>query len=381
MKLASYVCVSSLLLACSGSTGPAGAQGPAGPAGPAGEAGAPGPEGPAGEAGPPGPAGDAGAQGPQGDAGADGQLRIYGNGSAGGVTIAANTDWTTTPPANDDYQFTDLTINSGVTLVVFSGTVIRCSGTFTNHGTISVGGGAAGGYACMNPGVGLYDVIDPGPNAFGNTTGMGEVTPSGVSAVGGVGYAPVETWAELLLNVGVLGGGGGAGNGGSGGGTLTILAKTALDNTSGAILDASGLDSDDTTGCEEGGGGGGGGGIVILASMTEITQAGTVDVHGGAGGPSSAYFAPGGGGGGGFVHFVAPSVTDTGTQNVSAGTQGTGSGTLSASPRAAGSGGGAGGGYGGAGADIDSSNTIVAESGGEGGYVFVSHQDPTALFP
>jgi hypothetical protein len=53
-----------------------------------------------------------------GSDGADGQLRIYGDGTAGAVTITADTDWTATPPANDNVQFTDFTVAAGATLAV-----------------------------------------------------------------------------------------------------------------------------------------------------------------------------------------------------------------------------------------------------------------------
>src|SRR5262245_37476721 len=89
-----------------------------------------------------GAAGTPGTPGTPGAAGADGQLRIYGNGSAGARAIATDEDWTLTPV--DDPQFTDFTVNAGVTLTVPSGTVIRGTGTFTNNGKIVVARFAAG---------------------------------------------------------------------------------------------------------------------------------------------------------------------------------------------------------------------------------------------
>ena len=103
---------------CAGDTGPAGPAGPAGPQGPAGAAGAA------------GAMGAMGNEGAMGTAGADGQLRIYGDGSAGAKTVNAAENWNTTPANAVNLQFTDFTVNAGNTLTVDSGMVIRCSGTF-----------------------------------------------------------------------------------------------------------------------------------------------------------------------------------------------------------------------------------------------------------
>ena len=85
--------------------------------------------------GPDGPQGAMGAPGVDGVAGTDGSLRIYGNGSAGAHVVSVAEDWGSTPPSN--LMFTDFTINSGMTLDIPSGIVIRCKGTFTNNGTIN----------------------------------------------------------------------------------------------------------------------------------------------------------------------------------------------------------------------------------------------------
>lgn len=353
------------VMACTGGEGPAGPAGPEGPAGPAGDN---------------GPAGTNGTNGTNGSDGADGQLRIYGDGTAGAVTITADTDWTTSPPPNDNYQFTNFTIAAGVTLHVWSGTVIRCTGTCTNNGTVAVSYGAVGGVMCMNAGVGAAEVVEPAPDVFGFVAGMGEVTATNTPAFGGVGYGPNLGITQAVTNVGLEGGGGGAGNGGGGGGTLTVLAQTSVVNATGATIVASGQDADMTTGCQQGGGGGGGGGIVILASKGSVTQAGTIDVHGGAGGPEGTFWAAGGGGAGGIVHLFAPAVTHTGTETLTAGAQGTGTATLTANPRGAGSSGGSSGGAPGVGANVTATNTIAATAAATAGHSFTSLVDPTALF-
>src|SRR5262245_21951539 len=100
-----------LTAACSTGADVTGSQGPIGPQGPVG---------PQGDPGPPGTAGADGAMGQTGAAGADGQLRIYGNGSAGDLTVASNSNlFTLAPQAN--YQFKNVTINAGVTLTIASG--------------------------------------------------------------------------------------------------------------------------------------------------------------------------------------------------------------------------------------------------------------------
>src|SRR5262245_50149568 len=101
--------------------------------------------GPAGPQGPPGSPGADGQPGPAGPAGPDGQLRIYGDASAGNVTATASTDLFSLVPSLN-LQFHDFTVNPGVILTVPSGTVIRCDGTFRNDGSIVVKNGDAGGF-------------------------------------------------------------------------------------------------------------------------------------------------------------------------------------------------------------------------------------------
>ena len=96
-----------ILAACAGPAGPVG------PAGPAGATGSEGPAGPAGPAGATGPAGPAGSAGPTGPAGAPGELRIYGDGSAGAKNIT-----TTGGSLTGNLQFTDFTIAPGASINV-----------------------------------------------------------------------------------------------------------------------------------------------------------------------------------------------------------------------------------------------------------------------
>jgi hypothetical protein len=93
-----------------------------------------------------GPKGATGPAGPTGPSGVDGQLRIYGDGSGGAKTVAAN-ETLSDPVA----MYTDVVINSGVTFTVPSGTVIRCTGSFVNNGTLLIQSGAPGGDADASP--------------------------------------------------------------------------------------------------------------------------------------------------------------------------------------------------------------------------------------
>jgi len=119
---------------------------------------------------------------------------------------------------------------------------------------------------------------------------------------------------------------------------------------------------------------------VILASKGTITQAGLIDVHGGAGGPEGTFFAPGGGGAGGIVHLFAPEITHTGTETLTAGAQGTGIAAITANPRGAGGSGGSSGGSPGVGAQITAANAITINAAPGAGHAFTSLLDPTALF-
>ncbi len=330
-----------------------------------------------------GSAGSNGTDGTNGTNGADGNLRIYGDGTAGALTIAADADWTTAPPANNNYQFTNFTVAAGKTLIVWPGTVIRCSGSCVNNGTIVVATAANGGIACLTAN-GYADLVDPGADAFGLVAGNASATAAGQPAFGGIGYGVNAAFAAQLMEIGMIGGGGGAGNGGQGGGVLKMFGKTAVTNAAGATIAANGESPDGTTtGCAQGGGGGGGGGIVFLASKAKVTQAGTIDVSGGNGGPSSTLFAPGGGGAGGIIHLFAPSITNTGTNTVAPGVRGTGTGTVTGTPRGGGGSGGSSGAVPGSGAGIDATNTIVAAVAGDealAGSIATSVLDPSDLF-
>ena len=342
-----------------------------------------GPEGPAGPAGSNGPPGEMGSQGDPGSDGADGALRVYGDGTAGAITIATDTNWITGSPPNGNYQFTDFTVNAGVSLVVSSGTVIRCTGSCVNNGLIVVATGSPGGEECIDFDVGVYAVLDPGPSMIGTLSSMGQVDTDGDGAEGGLTSQDAQIYAiEPIASFGVVGGAGGAGNGGAGGGTLTILGELSVTNGAAGTIEAEGEPATIDSGCgQTGGGGGGGGGGVVLASMTQVTQAGAIDVGGGAGGASTAYSASGGGGAGGVVHLFAPAIADGGGEVLTGGAAGSGSAALITSdPRLGGGAGGASCGWAGDGGYIQGNGATGIAYPGFHGCVLQTQVDPTALF-
>jgi hypothetical protein len=341
--------------------------------------------------GPAGTAGTAGHDGTNGQPGADGALAIYGDGSADAGVISTNTNWGSTA---NNLQFTDFTVNSGVTLTVSSGTVIRCTGTFTNNGTILVQTAAQPGFADDTQGSGTPSIWALGQPSAGIAlapAANGALMYGGNPVDGAPGGPGLTIPEAQSLRPGVLGGGGGGVSlilgylnsdinyFGEGGGTLTVLAMGAVSNT--GTIRADGVSGYD--GSLSYGNGGGGGGVLLLASMTSISNIGTLSAQGGSGadnspGAGSEDICAGGGGGGGIIHLLAPSVT-AGTTTVAGGVKGPISGSpTGGSVRTSGGGGGGSGGAGGAGGGIVGTS-FTAAGAGASGYTIVEQLDPTHL--
>ena len=266
--------------------------------------------------------GDTGAMGLTGATGANGIAGlngitghlVFGDGTGGALTVANGSTMTVEDPGSwgntdaSNTNFTSVTVAAGGTLNIESGTIIRCTGTFTKNGTINVvaphNGGDDGRPA------------DNGSMNFNNTYAFsGEYQPSLTAAVGGLaGAAPAAAQVSALYNIitlnsaseishgtNLLLGGSGAGGysraGGNSGGAVTILAFGAISNA-GSIN----ADGEDAAGA---GAGGGAGGILLFSSDTSITNAAgaTISANGGNGGVNNDRNAPGGGGGGGIIHF------------------------------------------------------------------------------
>jgi hypothetical protein len=329
--------------------------------------------------GPQGPAGTSGingTNGTNGTDGADGSIRIYGNGSGGDVTISSNTAL-----SNVNVQYEDLTINSGITLTVPSGTIIRSNGTVTINGAIAVSNVGSGGNleSSSSNGITYYAITQPSLGNAKRSAGFPEVGSNASDLYGGVGGFPLsEGEARAILRLHPRGCGSGTSSmngevGGAGGGSFTILAKNGIIVSDIGSIRAPGASSAN-------GGGGGAGGFVVLASSGSIVNGGLISAIGGDGGASFADSAAGGGGGGGAVHLLAPTIS-AGIISVAAGARGSSSVPVSKTTRRAGGGAGGGcGGRGGNGNDLGVSNLQVTGAASTAGLTLQTITDPVSLF-
>lgn len=285
---------------------------------------------------------------------------IYGNGSGGTLTINTGTtvDLTIASPAIDlSSQFSAITITG--TLIVPSGTKLRCSGNVTINGSI---------------------VVVPSTNT--PYTSLGSPGHPGISGISSIGnntntYAPGIRTAQVVsfINIPAYGGGGGASSsigadnaGGGGGGSFAIYASGNISVPAGGSIIANGADGIiASTTVNTNGPGGGAGGLVVLVSKGTISLAGAVRANGGKGGDGATTGSttrPGGGGGGGGVICLAASATPTitGTLQVNGGAGGnTVTGTSTGTQY--GSNGGACGGNGGTGATTGVANATAGSAG------------------
>ncbi|MEE9304490.1 MAG: hypothetical protein V3U84_12010 [Thiotrichaceae bacterium] len=345
----------------SGTTGSIGPQGSTGSQGETGPQGVAGSQGPTGTTGSIGPQGSAGSQGDQGDAGPAGPVggTVYGDGSRSDVTLTTDTNWLNSP--NGNLQFTSLTIESGVTLTVPSGAVIRSTDTFTNNGTIIVASG-------------LPATVWP---RFSVSLGLQLVAPQTGSDRNGLAR-PAGELIHVLRPPATAAGNGRGGNGspragGAGGGSIVVRAELGIANA-GTIRADGGNGSSGSTAA---GSGGGAGGFIILATAGGITNSGTISA---AGGNASAAGTGdedggGGGGGGGIIHLIGPNADAISGLSVLAGLRGAGSFPFDGSD---GGGGGAMSGNGGDGGDGDG---IDNSKNGFAGLIFRTVvDDPATLF-
>jgi hypothetical protein len=326
-----------------------------------------------------GPQGPTGPKGATGAEGADGQLRIYGDGSGLAKTVSSS-ELFSDPFA----MYTDVVIDSGATLTVPSGTVIRCTGSFVNNGTIVVQPGTPGGLADSDTTSTIRPLIHPAhPGVSGRSPSSGESGDSTNSRSGGKGGVGLTQFqASLLRYPGSFAGGAGAGGffvGGAGGGSLVVLCAGAITNNGRIRADGGAGTGNQISG------GGGGGGVIILASKTSVVSSASSQLlaRGGNGANSGSFTGPSGGGGGGIVHLIAPSVNATGaTVSVAAGSAGAVStAEIDLTLRSGGHGGGASGGNGGQGGLVPvSSKQGQIAFDGEPGEIIYTIADPTSLF-
>lgn len=316
-----------------------GAEGLVGPAGAAGATGATGPAGPAGPVGPAGATGPAGPTGATGPQGLPGALALYGDGSAGALTVPvgstldlSSSTVVNAQPFRTNLQFTNITIAG--TLIVPSGTRLTATGDVTLSGSL---------------------VVLTGARDSGNGPAHPGLSRSTAALFhGGLG---VPLLAAGHLAVGPVAGGSGdvttSGTGGEGGGALLLAAAGTLSIPTGGSITANGSDGVNLGAVGEvAGPGGGAGGLVVLVGKGGLSIAGAVRANGGSGGDgfegniaNTIGASGGGGGGGGIVHLLSSSpITVTGTVQANGGAAGLdtfGSSTVS------GGGGGALGGSGG----------------------------------
>jgi len=289
----------------------------------------------------------------------------YGDSSAGDVTIGS-ADWSTTPPANGNYMFQNLTITG--TLTVASGTIIKVAQTFDNQGTIIVKEGI--------PGERWVGSLDGGfPRTKGNTLSFNNaysqeqlrfLSSSSLIAGGSPGSDGGSTGLEA--------------EGGFGGGALSIKAIDIIN--SGAIRSNGGNGAilpptSNISGC-----GGGGGGFIILQG-NNISNTGTIETKGGDGGSPGQAGAElaGGGGGGGLIHLISPNASSVGgTLTVDGGAAGTApSGNTGASGGGAGGAGAGNAGYGGFSDFASPPNITPAETGSIGVVLRTQVADPCSF--
>jgi hypothetical protein len=347
-----------------------------------------------------------GASGPQGPSGLDGQLRVYGDGSRGDLTVG-NGELVVLDTPN--MQFNNISVEAGGTLQIPSGATVRCLGQFQNAGYVYIQTGAQWSSHMATP---SDQTIPTTPSYFGNqaftaasdvreTSGpsYGSIQgPAGVGAGGTIGGI-LPNKARTAIRPAVLGGGAGgnsSGPGGEGGGFAAILCQGAIVNSN--VLGAYGGNAGSVPGNLIGGGGGGAGGIIVLASRISITNSGLIEAVGGNGAPAASAiiadqataWGPGGGGGGGIIHLLAPAISSTGSLNVNAGSAGA-TASLVAYPSASlmtSVGGGGGGSCYGTGGNGGISNGNVLDrnfwfgtaQGGASGLVLQTLADPTSLF-
>jgi hypothetical protein len=306
-----------------------------------------------------------------------------GDGSAGNLTVGT-VSWSATPPVNPN--FANILINPGQTLTVPAGTTIRCSGTFTNNGTLNVDPGATsdGNFDALanspnGPAVFVTSVAHPGDTPGAATLGeQNNVALANIQPLGGGtgGKAIPRAVAQTSFSTFRFGGGSGAGydnQGNRGGGLVRIYCEGGIVNT--GTINARGEAGGNATIA------GGGGGIVVLASRTSVSNSGAINVNGGNGAGTNVWGANGGGGGGGIVIMISPTAPVLGTVNVAGGTGGTGATSVTAGARTGGAGGGGSGGAGGDGGSVSSATTGVPSNAGDGGagYSITMTLDPISI--
>jgi hypothetical protein len=178
------------------------------------------------------------------------KISSYGSGANGAATISVDTTLT------KDMEYTNLTINSGITLDT-GGYTVMCSGTLTNNGTITnAASGGSGGVGGVGYGIAAANL--------GGSGGDPLIAGAGVGGDGGNGGGSTST----------------GGAGGQGGGFVNIFARTFTNN---GLIQVNGSNAGSPTNDGTGsgiGGNGGNGGTASLFYDSKTT--GTVTANGGS---------------------------------------------------------------------------------------------------
>lgn len=244
----------------------------------------------------------------------------WGTGGLGDVTISSDTS--VTP---GEFQYANLTVNTGITLDVAGSTrepwVIRVSGTLTINGTIQAQNGGSGtsgglGGSAGNPGGASLAAISQA-GYWITATGGGGGGGGSASNAGGTGGAGQDRTADLLDSAGggSTGSGGAAGgsNGSNGGNDSAIGARYSRHKTDDATAriffsgfgapgtGGGGGAGEDGAGGNGGDGGAGGGCLYIYARTLVMGGPGEISAQGGDGenGITAVGGTNAGGGGGG----------------------------------------------------------------------------------
>jgi hypothetical protein len=301
--------------------------------------------------------------------------RLYGDGSAGDLTVAASTPLQAT---NTSYH--NITISAG-TLTIPSGTLLRCTGSFTlaAGAVVSIQTSPSINTLLFNPASRV--LVRDGAPGIGLPPGPPDSRTSAATALiatpGGPGLGLAR--ARGLREIGPYGGAGGPSvalenvhtTGGAGGGAAAIRCAGAV--TIRGTVRANGGEA-------------AGGGVFLAGSGQSITvqATGVIEALGGTGGAAGVFGRRGasGGGGGGLVHLVAPVVTQSGSINVSGGAGGAAApaGTVSAAVAAGGHGGAGSCGDGGASGSVAADGSSTAGSPGAAGCSLITQMNPVGFW-
>jgi hypothetical protein len=237
------------------------------------------------------------AQFSSGSTGSDGALNL----TTAGTVIFDPVAMGLNPAGDNIFNFTTINIAANVTLVM-TADVLRnrpviwlASGNVTIAGTINLSGANGAALSTTNIGDSRYPAM-PGPGGFPG--GVGAYLASSATNGGGYGGGVTTT---------------------TNGGNATYLYYS--DQLVPLFGGAGGAGAQISNAAAGGNGGAGGGAIRIVSSTSiAITSSGSILANGGGGGyaPGNVQYY-GGGGAGGVIHLVAPTVTNSGTLNVSGG--------------------------------------------------------------